>query len=354
MTLATKTPVGINHKQFQTMLDFARVIYRLKNSPEYLQAIQSGLPEMTFVNPGYPSILMGYDFHLTADGPKLIEINNNAGGLFEKDDGWIPQCEHREMPGTIAERIVKMFPEHWQHIAIMDESIIQQYMYPEMQAYAELLSSTGKKVSLVSPEELILKDNDCLYVADVKVDGIYNRHTDFYLEEPTMLHIRKSFMSGSVDLNPYPRSYALIGDKNRMVDWWREGLLEKLLTTADLQLVRKVVPETHLLAEYDQEAAWSSRNSWVFKPAARHGGKGVLLGKSISKKRFLELEAQSTVLQKFIPASQIEIEGGSYKFDLRLYMHGEKLIALAGRAWNGQITNFREEGSGWTPICLKN
>ena len=27
-------------------------------------------------------VFMGYDFHLAADGPKLIEINTNAGGAF--------------------------------------------------------------------------------------------------------------------------------------------------------------------------------------------------------------------------------------------------------------------------------
>lgn len=27
-------------------------------------------------------VLMGYDFHLAAEGPKLIEVNTNAGGAF--------------------------------------------------------------------------------------------------------------------------------------------------------------------------------------------------------------------------------------------------------------------------------
>jgi len=55
-----------------------------------------------------------------------------------------------------------------------------------------------------------------------------------------------------------------------------------------------------------------------------------------------------------VPASQIEIKEQSYKFDVRVYMHGENLIGLSGRAWNGQITNFREEGSGWVAISVEN
>jgi len=352
MTLATKIPVMISEHAFETMLRFARAIYKLKSNSEYITALDLALPDTIQINPDNPSILMGYDFHLTDDGPKLIEINNNAGGLFEKDDGWIPQCICHALPDSLTHRLTHMFPEKWHHIAIMDENITEQFMFPEMLAYADLLKASGREVSLVSPEELILK-HDGLYFNGLIVDAIYNRHTDFYLETESMSNIRIAFMEHQVALNPYPRSYALIGDKNRMVDWWRKDLLESLVDTQTLKLIRNVVPETHVLSEYDNDEAWASRKSWVFKPAARHGGKGVLLGKSISRKRFDELEVDSTVMQKLVPPSQIEINDVSFKFDIRLYMHGNNLIAMAGRAWNGQITNFREEGSGWTAIAVE-
>jgi len=352
MTLATQTPVEISHDDFQTMLRFARSIDDLQSNPAYIQALASKLPDTAHLVPKQPSILMGYDFHLTESSPKLIEINNNAGGLWERDDGWIPQYEHDEMQGDLTLRLLHMFDQDWQHIAIMDEDIQQQYMLPEMKAYAALLEKDGRKVSLVSPEELILTD-DGLLIDDAKVDMIYNRHTDFYLQSQAMQHIRKAFMAEQVALNPYPRSYALIGDKNRMVDWWRDNLMS-FLAGDTLDLIHQVVPETHLLAEYDLEQAWLQRKQWVFKPAARHGGKGVLLGKGMSRKRFDALDKTTTVMQKLVPASKVELHGKSFKFDIRLYMYGKQLIAMAGRAWNGQITNFREEGSGWVPIKVKN
>ena len=351
MTLATKTPVSISQHDFQTMLSFARAAYQLKSNPTYLALLADKLPETAKIAPENPSILMGYDFHLNDTGPKLIEINNNAGGLWEKDDGWIPQCSHPELLGDLQSRLLGMFDPKWKHIVIMDEDILSQYMLPEMQAYASLLESNGHKVSLVSPQNLKLQA-DALYVQGVKIDMIYNRHTDFYLESEPMQHIRQAFMNKQVALNPYPRSYALIGDKNRMVDWWRNGLLESCVHSETLNLFRSVVPETYVLSEYDKEQAWQTRKQWVFKPAARHGGKGVLLGKGMSRKRFDTLEASSTVMQKLVPPSLIQIGDVSYKFDIRLYMHGERLIAMAGRAWRGQITNFREEGSGWTPIVV--
>ncbi|MDX8388649.1 MAG: hypothetical protein R8M46_09005 [Ghiorsea sp.] len=349
MTLATLLPVKISKSDFQTMLDFSRAIYQLKCNENYLETLDLQLPETAAINPSNPSLLMGYDFHLTDNGPKLIEINNNAGGLFEKDDGWIPQCTNTEMTNDLKSRINQMFPESWQHIAIMDESVTEQYMFPEMLAYASLLEEPGRKVSLVSPEDLMLKE-DGLYVNGLKVDAIYNRHTDFYLDSEPMQDIRVAFMGKQVALNPYPRSYALIGDKNRMVDWWRQDILEAIVDGDTLKLIRDVVPETHLLSEYNTGDAWSARKSWVFKPAARHGGKGVLLGKAMSRKRFDGLETATTVMQKLVPPSKIDIDGKSFKFDVRFYMHGANLIAMSGRAWNGQITNFREEGSGWTAI----
>ncbi|MCF6208054.1 MAG: hypothetical protein L3J61_01525, partial [Ghiorsea sp.] len=97
MTLATKTPVPISQHDFQAMLSFARAAYQLKHNPAYLALLADKLPETAKTAPNNPSILMGYDFHLTDENPKLIEINNNAGGLWEKDDGWTPQCSHTEL-----------------------------------------------------------------------------------------------------------------------------------------------------------------------------------------------------------------------------------------------------------------
>jgi len=352
MFLASPTPVAIPRNDFKRMLSFARKLYRLKNETKYLQMLDQKIPETAKVTPDTPGMLMGFDFHLTDEGPKLIEINNNAGGLYiDKLKGWLPQPKIEEMFGDIGTRLLGMFPPHWKTIAIVDENIQQQFMYPEMKAYARLLESNGRKVFLASPETLVSKE-DGLYLASERIDAIYNRHTDFYLDSESMKHIRAAYMAGTVQLNPHPRSYALIGDKARMADWWHEGLLEECLNEADIRLIRSIVPEIHLMHEYDIEQAWAERSNWVFKPSARHGGKGVLLGKSISRKRFDELDRSDTVMQRLVPASIVEIDGKPFKFDVRLFTQGENLIALAGRVWQGQVTNFRAEGSGWVSLDI--
>jgi len=353
-TLASETPVPISSRNLETMLAFSRSIFCLKDNPAYLAALADKLPTAARIATVWPSVLMGFDFHLTPDGPKLIEINNNAGGLYIGDGRWLPQAAYNHMPGTLTERLTAMFPKQWANIAIMDEDVTGQYMYPEMCAYAELLRSDGRSACVVSPEDLQTKKDSRLTYKEKAVDAIYNRHTDFYLDSAELTHIRAAYAAGKVVFNPHPRSYALIGDKTRMVDWWRPGLLERCVDAVQVAEIRAVTPETHRMAEMNPEVIWAQRKLWVFKPAARHGGKGVVLGKAMSRKRFESLNPVDTIVQQLVPASEVEVEEGTrMKLDIRLYMHGENLIALAGRVWRGQLTNFREAGSGWVSLSIE-
>ncbi|MFQ5581728.1 MAG: hypothetical protein ACE5F3_03755 [Mariprofundaceae bacterium] len=348
MQLAAMQAVSVSRHDFDAMLHFARLMHRMKFSPAYVEALLPQLPVSALKEPEQPSVLMGYDFHITSDGPKLIEINNNAGGLYIADGQWLPQPELQEWKDTLQQRLQGMFPEHWQNLAIMDENVETQFMYPEMLAYAELLQSRTRKIFVVSPKDVI-EGKDGLYVETVKLDAIYNRHTDFYLESGPLCHIRKAYLAGQIALSPNPRSYALLGDKGRMVDWWRQGLLDGFLADDEVTFIRCIVPETRRLSDVESELAWAERKQWVFKPAARHGGKGVLLGRAMSSKRFGEMDRHSTVMQRYVAPSKV----GEFKFDMRLYMHGERLIAVAGRLWKGQVTNFREPGSGWVPVAIE-
>jgi len=354
--LATEQAIPVLHDDFDTMLRFARAVYALKDNAAYLRQLHDVLPPAARIRPCRPSVLMGFDFHLTPAGPKLIEINNNAGGLYigqdhRQQDLWMPQPRLPELPGMLEERLLRMFDAQWQAIAVMDEQVEQQFMYPEMCAYARLLQCAGRKAWVVNPEDLHLTDKGLMYQQQY-IDAIYNRHTDFYLESEALAHVRRAYEAGQVTLNPHPRSYALIGDKTRMVDWWREGWLEHCVDSTELALIRQVVPETRRLDEMDADEAWQMRKQLVFKPAARHGGKGDVLGRSMSRRRFESLDRSDTVVQQLVPPSSVHVGDQEMKLDIRMYMHGPELIALAGRVWRGQVTNFRQPGSGWVTLDI--
>jgi len=333
------------------MLRVSRLIYRLKQNDRWLQVLENQLPDAAFIVPDQPSLLMGYDFHVTDHGPKLIEINNNAGGLFQRGQ-WLPQPEWSAWSGSLSQRLLAMFPTQWRTIAIVDEDIREQSMYPEMQGYAQLLADDGRQVFLLHPHELVAGQGG-LYHHGVRIDAIYNRHTDFYLESDAMQVIRAAFEAGEVALNPHPRSYALIGDKSRLVDMWTLDLLESVLTESEVAQIRAVVPPCLRMGDQEPEQWWQQRKQWVFKPAARHGGKGVMRGSDISRNRFAQLVFDGMVAQKVVPPSRVQMGGEQFKVDFRLYMHGEQAIALAGRVWRGAVTNFRHPGSGWAVISME-
>jgi len=73
----------------------------------------------------------------------------------------------------------------------------------------------------------------------------------------------------------------------------------------------------------------------------------------MSRKRMAALDVADTIVQQLVPASLIALGELEMKLDIRLYMHGDQLIALAGRAWRGQVTNFREAGSGWVSLSIE-
>lgn len=352
MSFTDSDCVAIGRSDFETMLAFAQLMHRLMSQGEYVRALTPRLPPAARYAPPDESILMGYDFHITPGGPKLIEINNNAGGLYLPTGRWLPQPPLPELRGEMCRRLTDMFDSSWQYIAVMDERVQEQFMYPEMLAYAALLQRDGRRAQVVNPEDIHADDSGALWLAGGRLDAIYNRHTDFYLESRALAHVRRAYLGGRVALSPNPHSYGLLGDKGRMVDWWHKGLLERCLDAAELVLVRNVVPETHAMAAMPREQLWRERKQWVFKPTARHGGKGVMPGKAMGRARFDGMDPVATVVQRFVPPGKVALKDGDYHFDARLYMHGGELIAVAARVWQGLVLNFREPGSGFLPLCI--
>jgi hypothetical protein len=94
--------------------------------------------------------ILGYDFHITGDGPKLIEINTNPGGALlavEMLKAQLLCCDLVRgylnttfIPDQVERQIVDAFRRDWARvrgsaalkaIAIVDESPAEQYLFPE-------------------------------------------------------------------------------------------------------------------------------------------------------------------------------------------------------------------------------
>ena len=363
--LISQIPISVTRSDFRQMLRLVRALYRLSQNPEYRQAVFSELPETARFDPGHGSLMMGYDFHLSDAGPKLIEVNTNAGGTY--------MTLQTELAGggdsgaVDTERFKKRFLgsllSDWRsfcgeeirslrRVAIVDEEPKNQPLYVEMEFIATWLVQQGLEVEILAPEELLVQEGG-LYGKSGQIDLIYNRHCDFYLEDEVMGAIRTAYLARQVCLSPNPFAYGLLADKRRMILWSDAAEMAALgLTDNDRRLLASCVPQSRLLKDLDPDTVWAERKDSIFKPVSRFGGRGVLMGKSVSRKRFAELEPETTLVQQVVPPSVVTSEGEDFKVDIRLYVYRDKLLGVVARVYQGQVTNLNTERGGFARVRL--
>jgi len=343
------------------MAALVRALARLAGNPQYRAMVAPLVPPSARFDPGHAAVMMGYDFHLTPDGPRLIEVNTNAGGIFP---AWLAGHPGAPVPQRLQARLRATFAAEMRahsrgalrqprRVAIIDEAPAQQFLYPEMQLFAELFQAGGVVAAVVDPTQLSASADGVL-LAGERVDLIYNRHCDFYLETSPLAGLLAAYLAGTVCLTPNPFSYALLADKRRLVQWRDVQLLMACgVSDADRELFRQCVPESRLLADADREQLWRERSEWVFKPVDRFGSRGVLVGEKMTRGRFEQLEASTTLVQRLVPPALTEVPGyGPMKTDLRLYAYRERVLGVTARLYRGQVTNLRTAGGGFAAVRI--
>jgi len=351
-------------RELAHMIRLVRTLYHLGRLESYRQLIAPELPATARFNPGHDSVMMGYDFHLTEDGARLIEVNTNAGGSLLSYLAHVPESALAalDLPHRLKAQLLRSFaaemgsfggtaPERPGRIAIVDETPNRQFLYPEMEVFSELFRQWGSEAVIADPSELEAGAAGVSCRGE-RIDLIYNRHCDFYLESEPMAGIRAAYLSGSVCLTPNPFTYGLLADKRRMVLWSDADQLARLgLGEAERTLLAEIVPQCHLLRDMGREALWKERKGWVFKPVSRFGSRGVLLGRKVSRKRFEELEAGETLVQRLAePSITGEDSETPMKTDFRLYAYRSHILGVAARLYQGQVTNLRTAGGGFAPV----
>jgi len=349
--------VTVPRAALREMLRLQRTLERLAALPGYRQRLHDLLPETARFDPGTASVLMGYDFHLTDTGPRLIEVNTNAGGgllALQAALGAEPS-----LPPRLEARLKSMFASALptgrlpQRVAIIDDTPEQQFLYPEMRAFARLFERWDIEAAIATPEALDA-DADGVRLDGNPVDLVYNRHCDFYLETEPLAGLRAGWLAGKVSLSPHPRAYGLLADKRRLCLFSdHQALAACGLPDRDIAVLQRLVPETRLLADFDPEALWKERKQWVFKPAAMFASRGVLVGAKATRGRFAELDPQTTIVQRYVAPSTTAAGGDdTLKTDLRLFAGAGIALGLGARLYHGQVTNLRTEGGGFARIRL--
>ena len=311
--------------------------------------------------PRAAGVFFGYDFHLSEAGPRLIEINTNAGGALL--NARLRAAHGLADAAALDAAFLAMFREEWQCsrgdqplacIAIVDETPDTQYLQPEFVLFRALFEAAGIQALIADPAEFVF-DRGALFCRGQRVDLVYNRLTDFALEEVGNTALREAWLADAVVLTPHPRAHALYADKRNLAALSDAAWLNEVGVDAATQdLLLAGIPKTITVRSEDAAALWADRRHFFFKPAGGYGSKATYRGDKLTRRVFEEIIRGGYVAQALVPPSlcTVPVDGVDVelKLDLRNYVYRGAVQLVAARLYQGQTTNFRTPGGGFAPI----
>lgn len=363
----------ISRQEFSFITDSIQAIERVIALPAYQENVLSKAHPHSHYNPGTAGVFMGYDFHLDSDRPKLIEINTNAGGAFLNAlliSAQIACCPPMQTPFLLEKQklyreFVDMFLNEWRlqrgdvalkRIAIVDSEPEKQFLYPEFKIAQQVLNDSGIETIIVAPEHLSF-EKDQLWCDKQSIDLVYNRLTDFSLIAETSQVLNAAYQAGAVVVTPNPFHHAIYANKQNLITLSNTTNLERLgVSEKDKHIVAASVPETCLVTPENSEVLWQQRKAIFFKPVAGFGGKATYRGDKLTKRVWNEILQGHYVAQQQVAPSErgalLDNQPSSLKVDIRAYTYAGKIQLLAARLYQGQTTNFRTEGGGFSPVFV--
>ena len=359
----------------ETLIEMARVVDAVESAarlPGYREAALSWAPPIARLDFGPIGALMSYDFHVTASGPKLIEVNTNAGGAFLNAALARAQracCAEAHVPFEISpsqdfgSKIVDMFIDEWRRqrgsgrptmIAIVDDAPEEQYLFPEFRLAKALLDEHGFETVIADANELFLDGNTLLF-GGRPIDLVYNRLVDFALEEPRHAALQAAYIGGNVVVTPNPRAHALFADKRNLTLLSDANILKHWeLAQNHLDVLSASVPTTVIVSPENADALWRDRRNLFFKPARGHGSKAAYRGDKVTRKVWTEIISGGYVAQSYAAPGtrgvQLDETRAELKVDVRLYTFAGTILLAAARLYQGQTTNMRTPGGGFAPV----
>ena len=395
--LFSAQPVFVAAAQLQRMAQVMQAIESVVAIPAYREQVLAAAPAIARLGSSGPmGVFFGYDFHLSQGRLALIEVNTNAGGAMLNAvlaraqracctavDALVPSLDS---VAAFEQRIVDMFRHEWRlsnlsglageaavagterplrSIAIVDLAPEDQYLYPEFLLFQQLFERHGLRAVIADPAALEWRDG-VLWHGDLAIDMVYNRLTDFYLEQPGSAALREAYVQRAVVLTPHPQAHALYADKRHLALFSDAAQLEALgVPQAAQDILLAHVPRTEVVDAADAQRLWDARRGLFFKPVAGFGGRAAYRGDKLTKRVWQDILAGDYVAQAIVApgerlidadATAADIATGvtappkAMKYDLRAYTYDGAVQWVAARMYQGQTTNFRTPGGGFAPV----
>jgi len=376
----------VSAEHVQRMARLVAAVERVVAMPAYHEHVLAWAPSSARHRCAAPGVFLGYDFHLGASGPQLIEINTNAGGgllnaLLARAQKACCDDVEALLPGDLGSEtpehlFLDMFRAEWRafakevmrsgiplwdgagdtvkRIAIVDEAPLTQYLYPEFVLFQRLFERAGIEAVICDPQALVFRDG-ALWHGGTRINLVYNRLTDFALEAPANAALREAWLTDAALITPHPQAHALYADKRNLVALCDDALLVSWGVDAETRAtLANKIPRTELVVPGHADDLWARRKQLFFKPAAGYGSKAAYRGDKITRRVFDEVLAGNYIAQALVPPSSRMLKVGEapveLKLDLRNYVYNGHVQLVAARLWQGQTTNFRTPGGGFAPV----
>jgi len=368
--LFSNVPVFLSAAAMAEMHKVVAAVETTSRFAAYKAAVLSWAPEISQKDHGPVGAMMGYDFHLGEAGPRLIEINTNAGGAFlnallaRAQRACCSEMDLPLKPHTFEDMAFRMFQDEWLRqrgtgaagrIAIVDDRPEEQFLYPEFVLVRQWLAARGVD-AVIADAGALRYEAERLSIEGKPIDLVYNRVTDFAFDQPEYRALREAYTDGAVVVTPNPHNHALLADKRNLSLLSDRAMLEAWGVEPTLLEQLKAIPRTVLVTPEKADELWQSRKGLFFKPMGGHGGKAVYRGDKMTKGVWAEIQRGGYVAQALVRPSERMIKIDEVpqvrKMDVRLYTYGGQVLMVAARLYQGQTTNFRTPGGGFAPVIV--
>lgn len=312
-------------------------------------------------------LFTGFDFHLTTEGPKLIEINTNAGGAFYgaliDQLSWNEGNVEAHPLGAWAQVFVQHFRAEWASagagrllsVAIVDDNPQEQFLKLEFELAARMLRDAGISAVVADPRELTFREGN-LWHGTTPIDFVYNRLTSFALDRAQDAAIRDAMIAGAVVVSPDPRTHALFACKRNLALFADESFLRDAgVDEPARQTLVEAIPRTVALTPSNAAEFWAKRSSLYFKPMSGFGSRAVYDGAKLTTATWAEIAARTDyVVQDRVEARRVDVPGYEpMRFDVRTFAYGATPFMRLARVYRGQTTNFRTPGGGFAAVRIR-
>jgi hypothetical protein len=371
-SLFSNAPVFVPARLLSEMAQVVGAVEAAANLVGYREAALRWASPLAHRDFGPAGALMGYDFHVTPGGAKLIEINTNAGGAFLNAPLTRAQrvCCASILPSVSTSRdfrseIAEMFLNEWsrqrgggrpRRIAILDDAPQTQFLAPEFRLAQAMLQSQGIETLIGDPRDLVRKGN-AVALAGLPIDLVYNRLVDFAFDDPDHAVLRDAYRDDVVVVTPNPHVYAVFADKRDLCLLHNQDQMAKWgLAKPHLDALAGATLPTVLVTANNADDLWRERRNWFFKPARGHASKAAYRGDKLTRRVWGEIIQADYIAQAYAaPALRnLDHEGelAELKMDIRLYSYNGEVLLTAARLYRGQTTNMRTPGGGFAPVLV--